>query len=367
MASVLRRWTAAVACILALALATDMLAESYVTASLLDDDIATAVACHAQTSGHLEVLAAGSFAQSEFFACFRPQDQVFQFFDAIAERTRQATAKRPVTIDKFTISTTVFGRDIPAYKLTTGPRSTKQSIYLQSGLHAREWISITSTAFTWATLLDAATSTNSSLSAFAQVLDEYDWVYVPIVNLDGYIYTWSAESRRYHRKNMQYRSYDPLDNATNMTAGVDLNRNFGPIDDNDEDSILWYQLQLRRTTGPNPFSEPEVQGIAAFVESSQKQVNGSSDLAGVLDIHSYDGLILTPFGNSSAAPDQPFGAAFFKLGQRVQSALRNVSGGNYTAIQAFDLYFAQGMFCDFVFATYKVPALVVEIEGADFR
>ncbi|RLO11584.1 hypothetical protein DYB28_004546, partial [Aphanomyces astaci] len=71
--------------------------------------------------------------------------------------------------------------------------------------------------------------------------------------------------------------------------------------------------------------------------------------------------------NSSAAPDQPFGAAFFKLGQRVQSALRNVSGGNYTAIQAFDLYFAQGMFCDFVFATYKVPALVVEIEGADFR
>ncbi|RHY58752.1 hypothetical protein DYB34_000758 [Aphanomyces astaci] len=127
-----------------------------------------------------------------------------------------------------------------------------------------------------------------------------------------------------------------------MTAGVDLNRNFGPIDDNDEDSIV-------------------------YSESSQKQVNGSSDLAGVLDIHSYGGLILTPFGNSSAAPDQPFGAAFFKLGQRVQSALRNVSGGNYTAIQAFDLYFAQGMFCDFVFATYKVPALVVEIEGADFR
>ncbi|RHY29219.1 hypothetical protein DYB32_005327 [Aphanomyces invadans] len=254
---------------------------------VFEDDIAPAQDCHARTMGHLDSMVPGAFAQSEYFDCFRPQDQVFAYLDAMAAKTVEATAHR-VTIATFPITTTL--------------------------------------------------------------LDKYDVVYVPIVNLDGYMHTWSSPTHRYHRKNMQFRSYDPLNNETNMTAGVDLNRNFGPTDDDNEDSLV----------------EPEVQGIRAFVDSTQSATNGA-ELAGVLDIHSYGGLILTPFGNSSTAPDHPFDVAFYKVGQDVQSALRRVDGGNYTAMQAFDLYFAQGMFCDYVFATYHLPTLVIEIEGTDFR
>ncbi|ETV98603.1 hypothetical protein H310_08721 [Aphanomyces invadans] len=323
---------------------------------VFEDDIAPAQDCHARTMGHLDSMVPGAFAQSEYFDCFRPQDQVFAYLDAMAAKTVEATAHR-VTIATFPITTTVYDRVVPAYKLSTTTNSTKKSIYFQSGMHAREWISITSTVFTWASLVDAAVATTAR-SAMAKLLDKYDVVYVPIVNLDGYMHTWSSPTHRYHRKNMQFRSYDPLNNETNMTAGVDLNRNFGPTDDDNEDSLVY--------SGLYPFSEPEVQGIRAFVDSTQSATNGA-ELAGVLDIHSYGGLILTPFGNSSTAPDHPFDVAFYKVGQDVQSALRRVDGGNYTAMQAFDLYFAQGMFCDYVFATYHLPTLVIEIEGTDFR
>ncbi|CAK4395500.1 unnamed protein product [Aphanomyces euteiches] len=313
---------------------------------LPEDDVVDAAECANRTAGYFTALTPGKFASSAFFDCFRPLDAVISFLDAFA------TANLPnVSVQKFNISTTVLGQSIPAYKLTSLTNTSKKAIYLQSTMHAREWISLTSTVFTWASLLDGIAAANSSI---VKLVDLYDWVYVPIVNVDGYVYSWTHE--RFFRKNLRMRSYFPLNPESNFSAGVDLNRNFGPSFDMNEDSETY--------SGPEPFSEPEVKGIKSWIDKTQ--VNGPG-LAGVLDIHSIGTYVLTPYANSSMPPVAPYGQALQTLAISIQSAVRSVAGGNYTVMSMYDMYFAQGTFSDYVFATYKVPSIVIEIEGNSFR
>lgn len=61
-------------------------------------------------------------------------------------------------------------------------------IFIESNIHAREWI--TSATATWL-LNELLTSTD----AVTQVLsNQYDWIIVPIVNVDGYVYTHTTVS-----------------------------------------------------------------------------------------------------------------------------------------------------------------------------
>ena len=68
----------------------------------------------------------------------------------------------------------------------------------------------------------------------SDVLHKYDWVFIPVLNPDGYVFTWYNSSTRNWRKN---RSIDPLvkhrpesrtlnDSMINLCVGVDINRNF---------------------------------------------------------------------------------------------------------------------------------------------
>lgn len=54
---------------------------------------------------------------------------------------------------------------------------------MEANIHAREWI--TSATATWL-LNELLTSTDPIVQVLS---NEYDWIIVPIVNVDGYIYT----------------------------------------------------------------------------------------------------------------------------------------------------------------------------------
>lgn len=56
-------------------------------------------------------------------------------------------------------------------------------VFIESGMHAREWIGVATSTFILNQLL---TSTDASIKAIAE---NYNWYIFPVANPDGYTYT----------------------------------------------------------------------------------------------------------------------------------------------------------------------------------
>lgn len=100
------------------------------------------------------------------------------------------------------------GLEMKAIKLSK--KAGNPGIFLESNIHAREWI--TSATATWI-LNQLLTST---VPAVQDLADNYDWYILPVINPDGFAY--SKNTNRMWRKNRYPHSI--------LCYGVDMNRNF---------------------------------------------------------------------------------------------------------------------------------------------
>ncbi|KAF0692088.1 Aste57867_16779 [Aphanomyces stellatus] len=305
-------------------------------------DVTTALACQNRSKPYLATLHVGEFAASSYFDCFRPQEQMFEYLDAMMGLAPNKS------MTKFNMSTTFQGRPVPAYKISIG--SKKSSILVLSLHHAREWISGAATVYTIATLLDSIANNMTQMML-------YDWVFVPIVNLDGYIVTWTTQERL-RRKNMNPTGGDiPYDPTGGLSqSGVDLNRNYGPL--------AYFNLEPSTKAnltypGETPFSEPETSGIHKWLQTHPEVI-------GSMDIHSYAGAILLPFGDARASPAAPFAAKFDALGSAMQAAIVRDLGVRYDYGPSTMLYMAYGTFTDYFFRHYGKPTVTMEVKGTSF-
>ncbi|TMW64380.1 hypothetical protein Poli38472_013002 [Pythium oligandrum] len=299
-------------------------------------------ACGNKTQGYMDdIESLDKYTSSAFFDCFRPQDEVFTFLDALAEAN-------PEYVSVYQNASTTFEkRAIPAYKISTqgdndSKKKKKAALYTQALIHAREWQAGAATFYTMAALLDGL---RAKEHAVVELFKTYDWYFVPIVNIDGYIYSWEKE--RYWRVNRDNK-------ASKEFEGVDLNRNWGPdeyfnLDPSDVSSETY--------PGPHAYSEPESKGLYDFIMDIE-------NLQGLVDMHSYGGQVLRPFSDSFDSPVEPFGSALVALADAVAAA----TSDEYASMPALDLYPAYGCFDDAFYREFNftVPALTIEVEGHDF-
>lgn len=66
----------------------------------------------------------------------------------------------------------------------------KPAVYLDGGLHAREWISVSTALF----VAEKLASGYSSDPTIKRLLDHYDFYILPLANPDGYEYTHTRVS-----------------------------------------------------------------------------------------------------------------------------------------------------------------------------
>lgn len=316
-------------------------------AAIVAKDREEVAVCLDQTEGYLDLVEAqelDAYTDSAFFDCFRPYDQVFAFFDLLAEQNADIVTKLP------NVSVTYEGRSIAAYRISSPNPSVapKKALYTQSLIHAREWQGGSSTFFTMAALID---DLRAGTERAQWIFDRFDWYFVPIVNIDGYIYSWEVD--RMWRTNR-----DMVDENGSYVPGVDLNRNFPP-----EDYFNLNPDDVDEETHPGdyPLSEPSTAGLFDFIL-------GIDQMTGIVDMHTFGALVLRPFSNQKDPPPEPYGTMMQTLGDGVRDALSTTPDVQYQSETGGYLYEAFGCFDDGMFMTYNytVPAITIEVEGEDF-
>ncbi|KAM4609351.1 carboxypeptidase O-like [Polymixia lowei] len=214
------------------------------------------------------------------------------------------------------VSSTVYGhtfenRDITLLKLglVNPDGKEKKAIWMDCGIHAREWIAPAFCQWFVKEIL-LLYKTNEKLTRLLQNLDFY---VTPVINVDGYMFTWTNQSTRLWRKS---RSTPPLGCSC---YGVDLNRNF---------NANWGTVGVTSDCcgntycGQSPVSEPEAKAVTQFVGDRANQI------LCFLTIHSSGQLILLPYGHPNvSAPNYD---ELVSVGKAAAAEMKKVHGMDYT-------------------------------------
>ncbi|KAK5387824.1 putative metallocarboxypeptidase ecm14 [Exophiala xenobiotica] len=216
-----------------------------------------------------------------------PQDLFFQDYQPLSVLypwLRLVASMFPAHAELLTIGQSAEGRDIHALRLGAksqpgDPHDERHTLLVVGGTHAREWISISTTAYVAYSL--ATQYGHPHFHAVTKLLDHFDIVFVPVLNPDGYEYTWTTD--RLWRKNRQSTSLP-------FCPGIDLDRSFrfewdghGSADNACSDDYA----------GPAPLIAREAQVLTEWARN-ETQTNNTTFVS-YLDLHSYSQEVLYPY------------------------------------------------------------------------
>lgn len=283
------------------------------------------------------------------------------------------------------------GRAINGLRIYNGTSRTPRAALIIGGVHAREMIPPEAVLLFARSLCDAyATETGFSFggrsytSGVAKLLVEaMEIIIIPVVNPDGRAYVESTDVS--WRKNRRPAV------ASSSCVGTDLNRNYDFLFNSGlgtSTSPCSYQVYR----GPSAHSEQETRAIRDFLDAN-------AHIRGLLDVHSYTGLILYPWGDDTnqssdlamnfqnpafdgqrgtrtSAPDRTYKEYmrsrdwlwYRNTANTMRDGVFEVAGRNYTAQQSFDLYATSGTVKDYAYSRHitaagspKILSMTVEI------
>ncbi|XP_072003600.1 carboxypeptidase A2-like [Engystomops pustulosus] len=229
------------------------------------------------------------------YGSYHTLDNLYKAIDAIVLDYKSILSKQQ-------IGSSYEGRPLYVLKFSTG--ANRPGIWLDAGIHSREWV-------TQATALWTAHKLASDYGKDASVtslLNSYDIFLLIVTNPDGYIYTHSVD--RLWRKTRSVTS-------GSRCVGVDPNRNWnagfgGPGASADPCSDTYH--------GPRAESEVEVKAVADFIR-------GHGRIKGFISIHSYSQYLLFPYGYKCTNP--PHFTELNNVGKSVASAISSLYGTQY--------------------------------------
>ncbi|XP_017788792.1 PREDICTED: carboxypeptidase B-like [Habropoda laboriosa] len=248
----------------------------------------------------------------------------------------------PKMVELIMIGHSFEGQPIKMIKISTGPNKegeTKPAIWIDAGMHAREWIGSAVATYIASQLVEKNTS-------YAKLLDNADWMILPVANPDGYEFTHIGD--RLWRKTRSNHGEDQDDSRYSHSSflqlvnhyarwlwgkceGVDPNRNFG---------YHWGEVQEGGASldpchetyaGPYAFSEPETKAMADYILANKRNIRM------YLTLHSYSQMWLVPWGYTYSRPSDYWELA--KVAKKAIGAIAKVHGTDYQVGPSSDLMY----------------------------
>ncbi|MDX2091375.1 MAG: M14 family zinc carboxypeptidase [Kofleriaceae bacterium] len=250
----------------------------------------------------------------------------YRDYTAISAHLEALVAHHPDLATLHGIGSTLDGRPIWALRIGGGATP----MLINGTQHAREWIA----AMVTTCVADRLITEYDRDPAVKRFVDGTTLWVVPVVNPDGYQYSWSTD--RYWRKTRR------------GGFGVDLNRNFavgygGGGSSGSKRSIVY--------RGEYAFSEPE---SAALRDLALRE-----KIALHVDFHSYGQLVMYPWMYSSArVPDRD---RFAAVGDRMASAMFAAHETRYRLVSGVETSPTGGTMTDWMYGEAHALSFTVEL------
>jgi carboxypeptidase A2 len=261
-------------------------------------------------------------------------EEINKYLDRLAK-------EHPENVKVKTAGKSYEGREIKYITITNGDGRSKNSIFIDGGIHAREWIAPAASLYIINQLVD-------SQSNFSKLLDKVDFVIQPLVNPDGYEFTFGFN--RLWRKTRSRH-------ATFSCTGVDANRNY---------DFHWHEVGSSDNTcaetyhGPKAFSENESQISRNIIDEVK------ANCKFFLTFHSYGNYLIYPNGYTNDLPENWQDNE--DVAQAGAKAIREATGTEYTVGSTSNvLYLASGSSTDYALGVGGIPiAICMELTGGGF-
>ncbi|KAF2896453.1 hypothetical protein ILUMI_09718 [Ignelater luminosus] len=228
------------------------------------------------------------------FKKYHSHDEINAYLDKLEKNY-------PKLVSLETIGKSYEGRSLKLIKISTDSSAGKPVIFMDAGIHAREWIAPPVALYAIKELVEN--------EANIHLLDKVDWHILPVVNPDGYEFSRTNTLNRFWRKTRSQGQ---------TCKGVDANRNF---------DFHWAETGsssrecLETYHGPRPFSELETQAVKEYILRIKDRVKL------YLTLHSYGKMILYPWGYKYELPEDH--EELQVLGDAVAESIRRVAGTKY--------------------------------------
>ena len=248
----------------------------------------------------------------------------YKTWGEVNEKIALLASNAPDITSTFIAGTSHEGRNIHGIRITgPGDASDRPSVLFNGCQHAREWVAVMVPVYVAEYLIEGWNEDPEIQS----LLESTQVISVPIVNPDGYEYTYASNGDRFWRKNRRVNG--------GFCLGVDLNRNWD-IDWNGGDSTSTNSCS-DVFVGPYPFSEPEAQSLRDLIDEE-------TNLVAHIDFHNYSQLVLEAWAYTYDPPERI--NVIKALSGSMSEAIEGVHGEIYLAGGSELLYPADGTFQD---------------------
>ncbi|XP_070577620.1 carboxypeptidase B-like [Ptychodera flava] len=233
---------------------------------------------------------------------------VYHTMDEINDWMTYMVTSYPNLTEKITVMESYEGREVWGLKIRKSSSRKAPAIFFEGGIHSREWISPATMLYFIKELLEKYESDR----VVRKLVSFFDWYIVPVLNPDGYIYTWTTDR-------MWRKSREP--NEGSPCVGTDLNRNWGfgwaaPGGSSDDPCTIIYH-------GAGPNSTPEINGTQQFLSD----LHTKQGLAFFVDWHSYGQMWLAPWAFTYDYPEDY--SHHLKLAEELVGKLTSWYGTQY--------------------------------------
>ncbi|CAG9832793.1 unnamed protein product [Diabrotica balteata] len=220
-------------------------------------------------------------------------------------------------------------RDILGVKVSFGKQKGRRSVWLDSQIHAREWITAPTTTFILNEIL------HSKEPAVRAMAESHDWYIFPVINPDGFVYSHIG---------------DPMWRKTRSDygagcIGTDPNRNWG---------YKWNELGASTYpcadtyAGPSAFSEIETKSLSEYMSKVENKI------LLYITFHSHGQYILLPYGHTEVHLDNYDEA--YELANRAATSLAKRFGTQYRVGSIADtMGLITGSSMDWYKKNYQIP------------